>query len=828
MPVRVSEPPPARTVEVEPHTVPSGTELAARLRKAEEALALKSAELAAYQTQRGALLASLRRTTTSASWRATKVVRSLTRLLRPRPLTRAELVPATPMSSAGRPFAYQPETANPQLLLPCVPLQGYVRIRATISSEAPSQAHLYWDSGSLFNESEHVTLGMLRRPNEQAEGRYRLEVDRLHHLAHPAFCFRLDPVRHAGEFEIERLEITPMAGLAVDAASLAARWRRNRDEGIVWSSITNLLGMLVRGEFRSLRPKLRAALGAAATSEASYDVWRRMRALDDAGRKRLRDEAAAMADAPIISVLLPTYNTPEPLLRACIESVLGQTYPHWELCVADDASTAPHVRAVLDEYAERDARVRVTYRATNGHIAAASNTALAAARGSFVALLDHDDLLAEHALSAVARELVAHPQTDMVYSDEDKLTEDGKHVDPFFKPDWSPEYFLACMYTCHLGVYRTSLVREVGGFRSEFDQAQDYDMVLRLTAKTDRVRHVPDVLYHWRITPQSTAGGAEAKPQAHYRAQAAIRTSLADRGVAAEVSDGPAAGFHRVRYALTSRPRVTVVIPSACRPRDFGGTTDFWARRCVESLRSHSTYERLRIVVVGPPEVPPELVSALDAFGVERVSYGLPFNFSQACNVGAAAPDAAPDDAAGEHLLFLNDDTEVITPDFVEEMLSFSQLPEVGCVGVRLLFPDGCLQHVGVTVLGGNPGHPFHRFPADHPGHFFSARVHRNWSAVTAACVMIRREVFDAVGGFDEHFPLNYNDVDLCLRIRKAGYRVVYTPYAEIMHHESVTKPGTFRSEVRSFHDRWLAEMPLDPYYNPNLSATYGDFRIEV
>lgn len=784
--------------------------------RARRELAGVRGELAAYRAQRAVLLSALRKTTGSASWKLTSALRRLKRVIRPGTLTEAELMPATPMRADGD--RWVAEQMAPQLMLGCVPVSGWVRVRLRVWADAPSRAHLYWDSGAMFNEAEHLELGAVDA------GETTIEL--LHHLPSPVHALRLDPIRHVGAFAVREFRVTPLSGLAVDAVSLARRVRWYFSGGPWKTSLPNGLKLLLRGDVHGFRAKLRGVLGSAAVGASDYQLWRRRRAITPEKRQQLRQEAEELRrrGAPLISVLVPTYNTPERLLRACIDSVLRQTYPYFELCIADDCSSEAHVRKVLEEYAAKDPRVKLALREANGRIAAASNTALALATGEYVALLDHDDELAEHALSAVAREIVADPSCDMLYSDEDKLTDAGEHLDPFFKPDWSPEFFLACMYTCHLGVYRSSLVREIGGFREAFDQAQDYDLVLRLSRRTQRIRHIPDVLYHWRVTAGSTAGGADAKPTAHLRARAAIEEHLRELGVAAEVSDGPATGYHRVRFAVTGRPRVGVVIPSACRGLDFGGAEDFWARRCVASLRERATWQNLDIVVVGPPEIPERLEGLLRELGARRIAYAMPFNFSQACNAGAA--DVLSRGA--QHLLFLNDDTEVSTPGFVEEMLGFSQQPDIGAVGARLIFPDGLLQHVGVTVLAGNPGHVFYRYPGDHPGFFYSNRVHRNWSAVTAACLMIRRDVWEAVGGFDEHFPLNFNDVDLCLRIRQQGWRVVYTPHAELIHHESVTKPGTFDHELQKFHDRWKAAMPDDPYYNRNLSYEYGDFRIQT
>ena len=431
------------------------------------------------------------------------------------------------------------------------------------------------------------------------------------------------------------------------------------------------------------------------------------------------------------------------------------------MCIADDGSTAPQVRTVLEEYAGSEPRIRLAFHAENRGISAATNTALEQAAGDYVALLDHDDELAEHALFRVAEAIIADRSLDILYSDEDKLELDGRHVEPFFKPDWSPELFLACMYTCHLGVYRTRLVRQVGGFRSDFDSAQDYDLVLRLMTKTARIHHIPDVLYHWRKLPTSAATSVTAKPQAPEAGRRALEDHLKRIGRPGTVEPGRFAGLHRVRFAVTGDPQISIIIPSACRPIRARGKTNYHVLRCVESIRAQSTYRNYEILLVHhPDDVTPALASELDRLEVARLAHDGAFNWSAAMNLGAAA-------AGGDHLLFLNDDMEVITPDWLESLLEFSHQPEIGAVGPKLILSNGELQHAGVLVEDLTPRHAFYRFPTDHPGYFSSNLMHRNTSAVTGACLMTRADLFEALGGFCERLPLNYSDVDYCLRVQR-------------------------------------------------------------
>ena len=550
----------------------------------------------------------------------------------------------------------------------------------------------------------------------------------------------------------------------------------------------------------------------------AYEQWRQRRRLTEADRQRMRAEAAAMKDPPLVSVLMPV--TPEPYLRLAIESVLRQTYPYWELCVAGDASSAPHVRPVVEESARRDARIKVTWRSQHGNATAAFNSALELAQGEYIAPLGHDDELAEHALFEVARSVAADRRLDMIYSDEDKLEPDGRHVEPFFKPDWSPEYFEACMYTGRLAVYRTALVRELGGFRSAFDTAPEYDLALRVVARSANVAHIPDILYHGRKSPKSGAADNSARPHADDAARRALEDYLRASGRKSTVEPGPVSGSYRVRTAIEGRPLVSIVIPTACRPVVLDGRETTFVAACLQSLCTRSTYPRYEIIVVDDGDMPPELQRELGRWPARRLSYTAEFNFSAKINRGAAH-------ARGDFLVLLNDDVTIISPDWLECMLEYAQRPEIGAVGAKLFFPDGQLQHAGVTLPGFNPGHPFYGYPGDFPGYFGGSLVPRNYSAVTGACLMTRREVFEEVGGFTEALPVNYNDVDFCLKVIRGGRRVVYTPYAQLHHHESVSKAGVFRHELDAFRERWRHQWQRDLYYNPNLTSRFHDYRID-
>ena len=533
---------------------------------------------------------------------------------------------------------------------------------------------------------------------------------------------------------------------------------------------------------------------------------------------------------PLISVLMPVYNTPERWLRRAIDSVREQTYPRWELCIADDASTARHVGPLLATYAALDPRIKIIRRPVNGHISTASNSALELATGDFTALLDHDDELAPHALAEVVRTLSSLPGTRLLYTDEDKIDRRGRRIFPYFKPDWNPDLLLSQNYFGHFVVYRTELLRELNGFRTGYEGAQDWDLSLRAIGQMpdDAITHLPQVLYHWRAIPGSTALKQSQKSYARDAARRVLADHLARTGVDAEVL--PVRGGHwQVRRRLPARPpRVSLIIPTRNRVALL--------RTCVESILKTTTYPDFEILIIDNGSDDPATLTYLKRLttrGVKILRDEGPFNYSALNNRAVAH-------ATGEVLGFLNNDLEVITPGWLEEMVAHAIRPEVGAVGAMLYFPDDRVQHAGVVLglgrsksTGGVAGHAFKYFPRGHTGMCNRLRVTQNYSAVTAACLLVRKAVFHEVGGFDEvHLAVAFNDVDFCLRLRVAGYRHVWTPFAKFYHYESASrgaddtpaKKAVYNQECAYMREKWGSLLDSDPNYNPNLTLADEDF----
>jgi GT2 family glycosyltransferase len=506
---------------------------------------------------------------------------------------------------------------------------------------------------------------------------------------------------------------------------------------------------------------------------------------------------------PKISVITPVYNTRIDILESTIRSVRMQHYENWELCVCDDASPNEDVRHCLESWAMKDDRIKVTFFDRNEGICRASNRALELATGEFVGLLDHDDELSPDALYEVVKLLQEDPQVDMIYSDEDKLDSNGRRVTPFFKPDWSPEYMLACMYTCHFGVYRRRILEDLGGFRTGFDGSQDYDLVLRLSERTKGIRHIPKVLYHWRMVKGSAATIPGAKPYADEAARKALTEHLLRRQIPGEILSGEAPGSYRIRFHLGDVGTVSIIVIST-------GEGDI-LRECINSIEKKTSYPNYEIVVVQAQRIESVVRQYLLSTSCRVLAFDGGQNRSRMINSAARL-------ATGTYLVLLHDDTEVIAKDWITSMLGFCRQEEIGVVGAKLIYRNEQIQHAGIVLgLKGMAGYPLRNLSRKATSHL------RNYSVVSGACMMTRKNVFDALGGFDEELGAESSDIDFCLKARKAGYRIVWTPWAELYHDDFPSRDRKNPQEAELLKKRWGSAITNDPYYNPNLTLRHED-----
>jgi len=546
-----------------------------------------------------------------------------------------------------------------------------------------------------------------------------------------------------------------------------------------------------------------------------YIEWFEKQRLTDAELDTQRNMAKVFAVRPLISVLVPTYNTDPQHLRECLDSVIAQTYTNWELCISDDASPDQATKDVIKEYVKKHKNIRATFNETNGHIAVSSNIALSMAKGEYISLLDHDDLLLPNALFETVSMLNERPDADLIYSDEDKLEDDAVHVEPFFKPDWSPDFLNSCNYITHFATINAKIMKKVRGFTPGTQGAQDWDLFLRITAQTDKIYHIPKIIYTWRKSPTSTAQTADSKPYAYINQKKVLRHNVAARGINAYVEAHPALGFWRTRYVIKDTPLVSIVIPTKNNLK--------FIKRCVDSVIENTSYPYFEVVVVDTGSTDPEVEAYYTKTlannpEISIVRWKKAFNFSGACNLGA-------EKSKGEYLLFLNNDTEVISPDWIQGLLEHAQRPGIGMVGAKLYFPNETIQHAGVVLSERDIA--FHPFYGQEPtldifSYIYIANV-RNTAAVTAACSMVSRKKFDEVGGFDTELRVTYNDVDLCLKLLDKGYRNVYNPFVELFHFESISvgKMESNNRDKKEFNEakalmkkRWIKYLKRDPYYN--------------
>lgn len=558
------------------------------------------------------------------------------------------------------------------------------------------------------------------------------------------------------------------------------------------------------------------------SDDLAYYNWLIQNHTRKADLKKMADSIDAFAYQPQISIIVPVYDTPEDFLREMIESVLSQVYPYWELCICDDASPSSHVKKILSEYAAKDSRIKVIRNTANKHISHTSNSAIEIASGEFISLLDHDDLLTPDALYEVVLLLNQHPEADMIYSDEDKILPDKSLNAAFFKPDWCPDKFLSNMYTCHLGTYRLSLVREVGGFRPGYEGSQDYDLVLRFTEKTDKIFHIPKILYHWRIHPDSTSGGSEAKPYADDAGKLALNDALSRRevdGTVTSVASLPCC--YTIRYKITEYKLVSIIISVSNSASNLD--------RCLNSIFTQTLYPNYEVCVMENGTNNLDIQQTVNRWLKKEPNrfkfYALnaTLNSSELNNYSVAQ-------TSGNYILFLNSALQVITPEWIEALVEQVQRDSIGAAGALLLNPDDTIYHAGIIIDRKELVRYGHQqLPSTSGGYFGCVKTINNYSAVSIDCLMCRRSVFDSVGGFSVEFSQDLSGVDICLKILEKGYKNIYLPHVILYSYESARNLSNdlvarkIHQERSSFQKRWQHLLDRDPCYGNHfaLKDTY-------
>jgi GT2 family glycosyltransferase len=687
------------------------------------------------------------------------------------------------------------------------------------------QAKFYFDNGLGFSEANVMVVAVAKNERNR----------RLVYLENDVVGVRFDPQENWGPFRVETLAFASRDEEEAKEKCLA-RINSSLDGfgALMTEQILSEAHLSAKKEQVSVSKVLHDWYQESFIEPPGileYEEW-----MQDIEQSSLPDEKqvtktlSQLENAPVISVIVPVYNTDEKLLRQCLESVLGQSYANWELCIADDASPAAHVAKVLREYEERDSRVKVIFRQENGHISEASNSALEAATGEYIALLDHDDELAEHALLFVAKAIDEGASPAILYSDEDKIDISGRRFDPHFKSDWNPDLFFSQNYVSHLGVYRADLLKKIGGFRKGLEGSQDQDLLLRCLPNVgnSKIVHIPRVLYHWRSVEGSTAMGASQKDYTSEAGLKALSDYFESHGpVGTQVEDGLVPNTYRVKWPVPNpEPLVSLLIPT----RDRKDITEV----AVRSILDKTTYPNYEILILDNGSVESETLEFFEEIQQEDdrvrvIEYDYPFNYSAINNYGV-------EHSQGSIIGLINNDIEVISPDWLTEMVGHASRQEIGCVGAKLYYSNDTVQHAGVILgLGGIAGHSHKHFDRNHPGYFHRLVLTQNLSAVTAACLLVRREVYEEVGGLDEeNLQVAFNDVDFCLKVTTVGYRNLWTPHAELYHYESVSrgkedspeKIRRFQKEIDYMRDRWGDLLDADPGYSRNLTRDREDFSI--
>ena len=555
-------------------------------------------------------------------------------------------------------------------------------------------------------------------------------------------------------------------------------------------------------------------MGTAAEPENLYQMWIEN---NEPSKEELEEQRNTKFKInPKISIIIPMYNTPVNFFEELVDNLIGQTYSNWELCLADGS---PEKNEKLEKIYKKDERIKYKFIGENKGIAGNTNEALSLVTGDFVALLDHDDLLPIFSLYEIVKCINENPDVEFIYTDEDKFEKlGGKRYDPYFKSDFAPDTLRANNFICHFSVFKKELMDKLGGFRSKYDGAQDYDILLRMSEETNNIIHIPKILYHWRVHSLSTAkSGGTAKPYAYEAGIKAIQDHIDRIGLKGTVESGNTLGTYKVNYEIQGNPKVSIVIPN----KDYVKTL----KVCINSIKKLTTYENYEIIIVennSEENETFEYYKKIDGKDKIKVVYfpEKEFNYSKIINFGVK-------NSTGDYIVQLNNDTELLTPNWLQEMLGFAQRDDVGAVGAELFYPDNTIQHAGIIIgIGGVAGHVFKNLPKGIHGYFSKDAMIQNLSAVTAACIMTPKSIYDEVGYMDEKFKVAFNDVDFCLKIRQTGKLIVYNPYVQFTHYESKSrgfedtpeKKKRFQSEVDRFHDKWQSVLDKgDPYYNINL-----------
>lgn len=695
--------------------------------------------------------------------------------------------------------------------------KGWIELSVMSSSEVIIPLKVYWDDGKGISEDKSGKIGSLPIGS-------KVISKFIFHIPTETRTLRLDTGTQKCEFALEIVDITAVSKSMI----LKNKYLNyvNLSKRLNMNLISKATNVYKKEGLRGVTNRLKVFFDPSQLSpEQYYQEWIRLNGISE---EEINRKIQDFTVNPIISIIMPVYNPPEQYLKNAIDSVKAQLYPYWELCICNDASSDPNIQSIIETYAQQDARIKFIQHSQQQHISAASNSAISLATGNYIGLLDHDDELSKDALYEMALVINQDPDVDMIYSDEDKIDAKGNRSQPFFKPDWSPNTFLSQMYTCHLSVYRLELVRKVGGFRLGYEGSQDYDLALRIVEHTKNIRHINKILYHWRMSSTSTATSADAKSYTFDAGVKALEDTIKRRNYNATVEKDKLANVYVMKHLPKDEPLISILIPT----RNMADVLS----TCVNSIFNLSTYSNFEVIIIDNGSDDPATLELFSKYALEHgnrfkvLRLDIPFNYSKLNNMAAR-------EANGELILLLNNDVEIITPDWLQGLAGQAQRDDVGAVGAKLLYPDSTIQHAGVMLgISGTAGHSHKHFPENHPGYFARLRMVSDYAAVTGACLMVKRSLFLEVGGLDEDLQVAFNDVDFCLKLIEKGYYNVYVPHVILYHYESKSrgyentpeKMERFNKEADYLKERWSSLLDNDPFYSKHLTKEREDFSLMI
>ena len=704
-------------------------------------------------------------------------------------------------------------------------LSGWVSIRVKMLSSVELTPKIYLDFGDGYSESRAICMQLIEEDTYQAECVFPAVPKHIRFDPHDHPCsFTLCSVQVKVHSEILHIFYQGIAIIKHDHQKGEDPFRILKKSHVRYKK-HGLPGAIERleKEYKILHP---FKMHRSTPPYIEYLHW--IKQNEQNRLEQFREEQ--FAQKPLISIVMTTYNTPIEFLKSALDSVCSQIYPYWELCIADDASTKTEVHEVLKAYVQKDEKIRVVFRKINGHVSLASNTALSLAKGKYVAFMDHDDKLAPNALMEVVKCLNQNPEAKLIYSDEDKIDEKDRRYDPHFKSGWNPDMFYSQNYISHLSVIERKLVEEVGMLREGYEGAQDYELLLRVPEKLSEkeIVHIEKILYHWRAFDGSTAFDPEAKSYTSEAGLKALKDYFSSKETATKVEMGMVSNTYKVSYSLTDDPLVTIIIPT----KDGYDILSL----CIQSILEKTSYKNYEIIIVDNQTTCHQTLAYLEELSntykyIRILKYDEVFNYS-------AINNFAVYHASGEVIALVNNDVEVISEHWLKEMVQHAIRHDIGAVGAKLYYDNDTIQHAGVVLgIGGVAGHSHKYFKKEDDGYFSRLKIIQNYSAVTGACLVVRKELYTEVGGLDEtNLEVAFNDVDFCLKLLGKGYRNVWTPYVELYHHESISRGAEdnphkvirFNKEVSYMKKKWKNRLKIDKMYNRHLTNIHENFKVNI